>query len=72
MSKRFERQYTTGQGVAADRYYGITREESVTTPTNGASGYAPGCLWQNMAGSAGSVLYVNIGTNTSATWLNIG
>jgi hypothetical protein len=44
---------------------------SNTTPTDGVANYMTGCLWINRSGSPGSVLYVNIGSNTSANWLNI-
>lgn len=47
--------YTAGTGV----------------PSNGKTGYAVGCLWQNTLGSVGSALYANVGTNTSTTWVNI-
>ena len=50
---------------------GIMQVVSATTPTNGQAGYGPGCLWQNHSGSAGTVLYVNTGTNTSTTWVAI-
>ena len=40
-------------------------------PVNGVSGFAVGCLWVNYAGAAATILYVNIGTATSTTWLNI-
>lgn len=40
-------------------------------PTNGIAGFAPGALFMNYKGSVGSLLYINTGTQTSATWLNI-
>lgn len=40
-------------------------------PTNGIAGFAKGALFHNFKGSAGSLLYVNTGSNTSATWTNI-
>ncbi len=40
-------------------------------PTNGQPGFQVGCFWQNTAGSVGSLIYVNTGTTTSATWTNI-
>ena len=40
-------------------------------PTNGIGGFAPGALFFNFKGSVGSLLYVNTGTNISATWTNI-
>lgn len=46
---------------------------TVTTgvPTNGIVGFAPGALFHNFKGSLGSLLYINTGTNASATWTNI-
>lgn len=46
---------------------------TITTgvPTNGIAGFAPGALFYNHKGSVGSVLYVNVGTNASATWVNL-
>lgn len=40
-------------------------------PTNGIAGFAPGANFYNFKGSAGSVLYVNTGTQTSATWVAV-
>lgn len=49
-----------------------TSSTAVTgVPTNGIAGYGPGALFQNYKGSAGSLLYVNQGSATSAMWLNI-
>ena len=40
-------------------------------PTNAIQGFAPCALFFNVKGSAGTLLYVNIGTFVSATWQNI-
>ena len=40
-------------------------------PTAGLAGYEVGCLFVNTAGSPGSLLYINTGTTSSATWTNI-
>ena len=40
-------------------------------PSNGVSGYAVGCIWMNYSGTAGTIFYVNQGTTTSATWINL-
>lgn len=40
-------------------------------PTAGIAGFAKGAMFHNFKGSLGSLLYVNTGTNTSATWTNI-
>lgn len=50
---------------------GIILARGTAAPTAAATGYAPGCLFINTSGSAGTVLYVNTGTKASATWLNI-
>jgi hypothetical protein len=39
-----------------------------TVPADGASGYATGCLFQHTDGGAGTALFVNEGTNTSANF----
>jgi len=45
--------------------------KDIPTPTNGRTGYAPSCLWQNPYGAVGSLLYINTGSVTSATWVVI-
>ena len=40
-------------------------------PTNGIPGFAPGATFQNFLGAAGSAFYVNVGTVTSATWVEL-
>jgi hypothetical protein len=38
-------------------------------PTDGATGYGKGCIYQNSAlTGVGNALYVNIGTSASASW----
>jgi hypothetical protein len=70
MSSRHKVQDATGV-INHQTPDGILQIVQRAAPSNGVAGYAPGCLWQNVAGTAGSVLYVNQGTYTSATWLNI-
>jgi hypothetical protein len=50
---------------------GTSSAATTGIPTNGIAGYAPGAMFHNYKGTAGSALYVNVGTNASATWLNI-
>ena len=45
--------------------------KDVQTPTNGTTGYATGCTWQNPYGTVGSILFVNVGTELSSTWIAI-
>lgn len=71
MSSRFKRQDATGV-IAEDG--GPDKKLLVTgtaAPTASAAGFQKGCLYVNTAGSAGSLLYINTGSTTSATWLNI-
>lgn len=41
-----------------------------STPTDGAVGYARGCLWVNTAAGATTTtrFYINAGSETSSTW----
>lgn len=70
MSRRHDIQDGTGV-VERLAPVGELQHWARTTPTNTASGFATGCIWHNIAGTVGSVLYVNVGTNTSAIWVNI-
>lgn len=40
-------------------------------PTNGTKGWLPGAIFQNFRGSVGSILYVNVGTVASSTWVEL-
>lgn len=44
---------------------GIMKAVGTTVPTDGSAGYAPGCLFIDTDGAAGSQFYINEGTNTS-------
>lgn len=50
---------------------GTSSTATTGVPTNGIAGFAKGALFHNFLGSAGSLLYINTGSNTSATWTNI-
>ena len=65
MTQRFKSQDATGilidvPGVGIMDLYGDTK------PTDGVAGYAIGCLFRKIDGGAGTSLYVNEGSNTSA------
>lgn len=64
MSRKFVKQYA-GQGATADPVYGITFDWGTTVPTDATAGYAPGCIFMDVDGSAGQNLYVNVGTLAS-------
>ncbi len=70
MSSRHKVQDATGVVVSVPGV-GIMHIILATAPTDTDPGYGPGCIWQNTAGSAGTLLYTNIGTAASANWLNI-
>jgi hypothetical protein len=70
VSSRFRRQDATGV-VIDNEPQGKDLVYGTTTPTASASGFEKGCLYVNTAGSLGSILYINTGSNTSATWTNI-
>jgi hypothetical protein len=65
--------YINGQGhlIGLPTRPGTSSTTTTGVPTASIQGFAPGALFINFKGSAGSVLYVNQGTFTSATWLNI-
>lgn len=44
---------------------GLLMAHGTTVPTDGAAGYATGCLFQHTDGGDGTALYVNEGTSTS-------
>jgi hypothetical protein len=50
---------------------GETSTATTGVPTNAVAGFAKGAIFHNFKGSLGTLLYVNTGTNTSATWINI-
>lgn len=65
MSKRFESQDAT-QVLANAPGHGILLAYGATVPSDGAAGYAVGCLFIHIDGGAGTALYCNEGTNASA------
>jgi hypothetical protein len=70
MSRRHDIQDATGRiEYLAGR--GTIQAWGAAAPTGGTAGFAPGCLYHNLAGTLGSVLYVNVGTFTSSNWVNI-
>lgn len=47
---------------------GILKACGTTVPTDGTAGYAPGCIFNDLDGAAGSQMYVNEGTATSCSF----
>lgn len=50
---------------------GVSSAANTGVPTAGIKGFAPGALFINYKGSVGTALYTNVGTVSSATWVNI-
>lgn len=58
--------HATGGVIAQAPGVGILAASGTTVPTDGARGYATGCLFIQTDGGAGTALYVNEGSKTSA------
>jgi hypothetical protein len=77
MSRRYDVQSAEGPAATLHDYrgYGLVQAASKTAPTNGVVGYAPGCLWHDVAGTAATgFTWINIGgngfgTNPTALWI---
>lgn len=68
MSRTFAVQDNTG-AVERIPNRGVLEAWGTGAPTAGAVGYAPGCIYHRVDGAAGTALYVNEGTYSSATWV---
>lgn len=70
MSRRHDIQDASG---VITRYnpFGIIQAWGASAPTNGNPGFAKGCDFYNLGGATGTLRYVNVGSNTSATWVEI-
>ena len=68
MSRRHSVQYGSGDVLILEDIpgEGVTRARGATVPSDGATGYAIGCEFKQTDGVAGTVSYVNEGSNTSA------
>lgn len=49
--------------------YGIIQAASTAAPTASAAGFANGCIYQKLGGSADQNVYINEGTSASASWV---
>ncbi len=65
--------FVAGQGhlIGLPTRPGTSSAATTGVPSDSIAGFAPGALFLNFKGSAGSALYTNIGTNASSNWLNI-
>ncbi len=72
MSRKFVKQYADPKGSLIEDPLGlVVFAEGAAAPTNSQSGFAKGCIYINTAGTAGTLVYCNIGTATSTNWQNI-
>lgn len=53
------------RGLPVHENVGLLSLDGDTVPTDGSSGYQPGCIFQKTDGSAGTVFYINEGTASS-------
>lgn len=69
MSGKIEPGYADPKGVLTTGFdlNGVTAE-GAAVPTDGTSGYAPGCVFFKRAGTAGAAHYINEGTATSCAF----
>ena len=65
MSRRNEIQDATGV-IRNMPGIGILQAAGTTVPSDGAAGYAPGCMFHHVDGASGTTNYQNEGSNTSA------
>lgn len=65
--------FVNGQGhlIGLPTRPGTSSTAITGVPTNGIAGFAPGANFYNFKGGPGTALYVNIGTVTSAQWINV-
>lgn len=69
-----QRHFVAGHGhvLARPALFNAADYDSATgIPNDGVTGYATGCFWQNYLGTKGSLLYLNVGDQDSAIWVNI-
>lgn len=48
-----------------------TKKIVSSAPAGGEVNYQVGAMWINKGGSAGNIIFFNVGTTSSATWLNV-
>lgn len=71
MSRRHDIQDPTGIIARVPGGKGALLAWGDAAPTASIQGYAPGCIFINAAGTAGTLVYVNTGTFASSTWVAI-
>lgn len=59
-------EYLAGRGTLQAWGTGVGASQANGNPTNGVTGFAPGCTWQNLFNGT---IWINIGTFISAQWI---
>jgi hypothetical protein len=75
MSQKLTPSYADARGVIATGFGGIGFGlicEGSGAPTNGVAGYQTGALWHRRDGGAATALYLNVGNETSSSWVIVG
>lgn len=54
--------------IVEDPPTGVLQLKGTTVPTDGDSGYLPGCIFQHTDGGSGTSIYVNEGTSSSCNF----
>ncbi len=67
MGRKFKKQYA-GPGVLVQPGVGIVFDWGTSVPADATVGYAPGAIFIDIDAAAGSNIYVNVGTATSANF----
>lgn len=69
MSKRYDIGFVDPKGIIINAPgRGGLAAFGTTVPTDGTSGYAPGCTFQDVDAAFGSQFYINVGTATSCAF----
>ncbi len=65
--------YVNGQGhlLGLPTRPGTSSTATTGVPTNAIQGFAPGAIFINFKGAAGTAFYVNVGTFLSSQWINV-
>lgn len=72
MSQKVIPAYADARGVIACGFGGIgfgLECEGSGAPTNSVAGYQTGALWHRRDGGVDTALYINVGNETSSTWV---
>lgn len=69
MSRQFNKQFASGPPALKDPVLGATFDWGTSIPTDGTAGFATGCVFVLVNGTAGYNVYTNIGSQTSCQFV---